>query len=210
MSKKISPLKLKVLEDKYKKLILDHWKKTDITFTDAWCHSLDAHLLSDDDLLPGELSAHIYKIGYYAVRSAKKVYMIPEGDRGYNPQNEMPASKECLSNLKENENNGCKLLGFGINHNHRVAHEISGRHNNDSNDAFVGCFKYICRATEARNLSWRESIQCIVAVKDSSLSDETASLFVCRQYMGSSFSSHTWYELNYRGLVSEFSIHPYA
>jgi len=199
--------RIKRLEDKYGNLICKKRDKQTIIFTDEWTGNAQNRRLKEDELLAGELSATIYTVGCYYVRSAKRVYMIPEGNLGYNPENEIPADADYLKKIKERES----MLGIFLPDSaHRITHEISARHENDLNEVFANGFRYICRAAEARNLFWVERIRCIFTVKERLLPDESASLFVCNQHTGNSFSSDTWYELNSQGLISEFNVHPYA
>lgn len=219
MSRKADALQVKVFEGMYKNLICNFWNKSDITFTDVWDSRVESYQLSEDELLTGELSAATYTVGCYTIRSAQRVYVKPEHNHGNNLVDEIPADEEYLNKLKQNarnkNSNDTSIVGMHIGfesifeNNRRIAHGISARHIYDPNNLFAKGFKYICRATRAWGYSWSESIQHIVTVKEQSQPDECASLFVCNQYVGSSFSVDTWYQLSPNGRISEFRIHPY-
>ena len=84
------------------------------------------------------------------------------------------------------------------------------KHVSDPEGAFMDKYKYICRATEAINLSWFERISFIAALKENALiSDEYASLYVLNSFMGSSFSVENWYKLTPAGVIKEYEIHPF-
>jgi len=171
----------------------------DIIFTGVWTDVADEHQLDDEELFPGELSAAVFTVGCYAVRSAQRVYKKTDGSE------EVPADKEELEQIK----NSNSILGFAdYKENLRMTHEITARHNSDPEGVFSGNFKYICRATHGR--SWYESIDFICSVKKDSLtSDEYSSLFVLNTYMGDSFSVEDWYKLVPSGEVTTYQIHPY-
>ena len=60
-----------------KKIIRKHWNGAAV-FTDAWHPGINEQEFTEAELLPGELSAVIFTVGCYIVRTAKRVHRIPE------------------------------------------------------------------------------------------------------------------------------------
>ena len=190
-----------------------HWKPLAV-FTGFW-HPDHCKQVSEDELLPGELSAVTFKVGRYTVRSAQRVYQIHEP--GYIPEMEIPASSEDVELVRKDIApvnvdpwlNFTMSTGVGLQpwrNRLRVTHEISARHQ----DTPGGAFTMICRAAEARNYTWTEHIGTICAAKEHiAVPDKRASLFVCSTYVGDSFSVDTWYKLDPAGKITTLSLHPY-
>ena len=190
-----------------------HWKPLAV-FTGFW-HPDHGKQVSEDELLPGELSAVTFKVGRYTVRSAQRVYQIHEP--GYIPEMETPASSEDVELVRKGiapVNPGLQLnftttTGIGFQpwrDRLRVTHEISARHQ----DSPSGAFTMICRAAEARNYAWTEHIGMITAAKEHiAVPDKQASLFVCSTYVGDSFSADTWYKLDPAEKITTLTLHPY-
>jgi hypothetical protein len=173
-----------------------------IVSTGLWGNATENHKLEDGELLPGELSAVVFTLGCYTVRSATRVYKIS----GYSPKKEEPANDKDTAYVKETQDS---FLSPWMN-KFRITHEIMAKHISDPKGAFAGNFKYITRAASARNSSWSESIGFIGAIKKcASSSDEHASLFVLNRYMGDSFSAEYWYRLAPDGVITEYQIHPF-
>lgn len=161
----------------------------------------------ESKLLLGELSATTFHVGCYTVRSSVRIYKVSEPS--YIPDDEVPATQEEVERVRKDTNGGeTLLLGFHSWWNDlRVTHEISARHSSWGKDEFT----YICRAAQARNLSWSESISSICAAKEHPLlPDNRASLFVCNSYMGSSFGAETWYQLPPSGRIKQMHLHDLA
>lgn len=153
-------------------------------------------------LLPGELSAVIFKVGCYTVRSAQRVYNVYEP--GYSPEMETPASAEDVKLVRKDTQNGMGFGWFSWSNRLRVTHEISARHKSD----LSGKFTYICRAAESRNHMWYETIEEICSAKKNLLdSDSKASLFIHHRYCGDSFGATTWYKLDPDGKIETLYLH---
>lgn len=202
-----------------KNVIRKHWNSTAV-FTGAWRLSSKKQELKETELLPGELSAVVCKVGCYIVRSAQRVYKIHE--LGYEPSLENPASKEEIELVREYVRRvkaagglagylaiaiagmplPCLSLGGGL----RIALEISARHHADPTPQYT----FVCKATQAGNANWIESIKCIcTAKKHTRISNECASLFVLSHYEGNSFGADTWYKLDPTGKITTLSLHPF-
>ena len=189
-----------------KNTIYKHWSRNAV-FTGSWdTRECRGEKVKEEELLLGELSAYVYQVGCYTVRSAWRVYKIYEP--GYCPEKEQPASMEEVEMVKKDiVREEMAFIGFYSWRNElRITNEISARHNKD-----LGAdFKYICRTTEARNHSWSEIISCICAAKKHMfMSNQEASLFVCNTYVGDSFSAETWYKLSADGTTKSMRLHPY-
>ena len=159
-----------------KRTIRQHWSQTAVFTGSKHPKFSSGKELPVSKLLPGELSASTFHIGCYTVRSSVRLYKVSEP--GYSPDNEIPASPEDVERVRKDTNGEASLaFGFYSWHNDlRITHEISARHSSWEKDEFI----YICRATQARNFSWSESISSICsAKKDIFVPDHKASLFIC-------------------------------
>jgi hypothetical protein len=169
-----------------------------IKLTGAWNSPKNEQEIGDDDLLPGEISAITFEIGGYIVRSAKRVYKVLDD------YTEVPAKGDDLLLAKERENN---MLGFfGMqDRNTKTKNEISAKLVFDKHGVFADGFKIICQASRAQSFAWTEDIVYICAIltpPSFSLDDEL--LFVKNLYVGSSYSSETWYKLNPKGTIKSY------
>lgn len=186
-----------------RKLIRKHWKE-EAVFTDAWQPSTDEDMIPvpEERLLQGELSAVIFQVGCYAVRSAQRVYKIYEP--GYTPEMEVPVENEEIERVRKD----VRILGgraafftsfSSLQNEFRITNEISARHNS----APCTDFTYICRAASGRHASWFESIGNIYTAKENvHIPDEYASLLLCFHWSGSSFSTKTWYKFEPTGRIT--------
>lgn len=197
-----------------KNTIRKHWKLS-AEFTNS-LHLEHGEKVDETDLLPGESSAEIFHVGCYTVRSAQRVYQVSEP--GYTPEKEIPADPEDVELVRKDKSPvstdpqlsvSATVTGIEFQswrNRLRVTHEISARHQDNSN----GSFTMICRAAEARNFSWSECIGPIMTAKEHiAVPDKHASLFVCNTYVGSSFSADTWYKLDPTGEITTLRLHPY-
>ncbi len=174
-----------------------------------------AEFVSEDKLLTGEISACIFRLGCYLVRSAQRVYRI-SSEEVYFPKKECPASneeaeivrKDIASDMKDAKQSFTRTILFAPpwHKKLRVTHEISARHI----DAPGETFQYICRAASARNYSWSEGIKEITCEKARpQIPDKYASLVVCLSWTGSSYSMDTFYRLEPTGKVTEDTVRPF-
>ena len=87
-------------------------------------------------------------------------------------------------------------------------HKVSAKHNSNSYGIFANGFKYLCLARIGFiYYGGVEKISHIITAKENGLSDNQASLFVKKRWIGSSFGCDYWYELRPDGTVTDFSIH---
>ena len=183
-----------------------YWSRHAV-FTGSWDSRLyRGEKVKEEELLQGELSAYVYQVGCYIVRNALRVYKIYE--HGYCPEKEQPASIEEVALVRKDiVDEERAFMGFYLwSDELRITNEISAKHMMDSG----GDFKYICRATQARNYRWSETISCIcTAKKNLFMSNQQASLFVCNTYVGDSFSVETWYKLSADGKIKSMCLHPF-
>lgn len=203
---------------KDRETIQKHWSHS-VVFTDAWCIDTGEQKLTEEELQPGELWAFTFRVGCYIVRGARRLYKIY--DPGYSPEMEKPADteevelwKKDMGNRYRNERlsfligNGNAVVGsphgrtelsYELREKMRDTLEISARHISSPSSGYTS----ICRAANARNFSWSEKIESIYTVKEhDQIPDEYASLLVCMRYLGSSFSSDTWYKLEPTGKIT--------
>ena len=201
-----------------KETIQKHWYQS-VVFTDAWCVDTDGQKLTEEELQQGELWAVTFRVGCYIVRGARRIYKIY--DPGYSPEMEKPADKEEVELVKKDignryrnkpfrfsADNGNVVAGlqyvrtelsYELREKLRDTFEISARHILSPSSGYT----YICRAASARSFYWSEKIESIYAVKEhGQIPDEYASLLVCMRYLGSSFSSDTWYKLEPTGKIT--------
>lgn len=174
-----------------------------------------AEFVSEDKLLTGEISACIFRLGCYLVRSAQRVYRI-SSEEVYFPEKESPASNEETEIVRKDLASNIADANLGVTRTGivppswynklRVTHEISAKHI----DAPGETFQYICRAASARNYSWSEGIKEITCEKaEPGIPDEYASLVVCLGWTGSSYSMDTFYRLEPTGKVTEDTVRPF-
>ena len=199
-----------------KEFIRMHWLDTaevmDILDTKAG----RGQAVDQEALEQGELGAAIFTVGCYMVRNSIRYYRVHEP--GYSPELEFPATDEEMEPIKKEMSErfsfGSGLGGTrqdcsytfagGWEDTLRCTTEISVRHF-DSSD---GKYTYLCRASSAGNYSWAEEIQCVFVARESgSISNQNASLFVCNEYVGSSFSSQTWYKFDRMGRIEPLELH---
>lgn len=193
-------------------ILMDIWRPLQSYIcikTDTWSPpERDKRELTEAELLPGELSADIIQVGCYTVRSAQRVYRIHEPS--YSPELEILANHEevelvrrkCIIGDPLSDNTrSVSLYVDGL----RVVTEISAKHSSNPNSTFT----YICRAAHARDYYWAEHIGAICTAKEYELiPDKYASLFVCNTFVGSSFSTETWYKLEPTGSITKLELHP--
>lgn len=192
-----------------------HWKPALVVTGFTFMGLAHSQKVPEAELLPGELSAEVFRVGCYTVRSANRVYKICEP--GYSPERETPASPEETALVKKDmpkspNSWGSSAISAGIGigrswqNTLRVTHEISARHC----DSDIKSFTMICRAAQARNYTWSETIGAVLTAKEHiAVSDKHASLFVRNTYVGNSFSSDTWYKFSPDGEIMTLTIHPY-
>ena len=192
-------------------IIRKHWGQNTV-FTDAWntdrfaeyeqVQGAEFRELTEEELLPGELSAVTFRVGCYIVRKALRVYNIH--GPVYSPKLETPAKETDVALVRKDLNlDTGRIARLGLypswKDRLRVTREISARHCDSPSSSFT----YICRAAEARDLRWCEIIGPIYTAKASaSIPDEYASLLVCLTFVGSSHTDDTWYKFDPTGKLT--------
>lgn len=191
-------------------VLIKHWSSTAIitdicnpmqskTYTGR-ARDKDEQELTDEVLLPGEISAVIFRVGCYTVRRASRVYRVYES--GYSPELEVPANREEVESVKNELAASTLALGDKL----RITCEISAKHNSNPK----GTLSYVCRAAHAKDYCWTEHIDAICTVKEhKQIPDDYASLLVCNTYVGTSFSVETWYKLEPTGRITTLRRHPF-
>ena len=181
--------------------LCDHLGKN-IIFTDVWDNS-EIREVQEHELMEGEISASIFRVGNYIVRSSKCLYK-DIGDTYYTDR--IPAEEENMSLYRENKND-VRLMYMepeGTRFVHGIfAKYVDSEYGNETNE-----WKFICIA--ATSVSWDESIDFIATVSNSKTTDdEKEMLFVLKNYTGSSHSVAYWYKFMKDGTVTEYSENPY-
>lgn len=205
-----------------KETIRKHWERSAV-FT-GHLRLSRGYSLAENELRPGEVSATIFKVGHYTVRSAQRVYKNLQTCIG--TEKEIPAGQEevelvrkFLARQWQDVDWRFQLMKrFGLVKlpsvwgmepwagGLKLVQEISARHCNKPD----GPFTMICRAAQARNFTWAEQIRDIYTAKESRLaSEKSASLFVCHTYQGDSFRADTWYKFDPSGAITTLLLHPY-
>lgn len=198
-----SEIKSDEIDTQGKDVIRKHWNSTAV-FTDAWRPGINEEKLTETELLQGELSAVIFHVGCYTVRSAQRVYSIQKASNSQDL--EMLADQievEFVKNISPAYVGAPSLNGRLL----RVINEISAKHHASPNNVFA----YVCRAILlSGSMNWCEYIGDIYTVKgNDSIPDEYASLLVSCHYEGSSFGVDTWYRLDPTGKVTKLELHPF-
>lgn len=207
---------LKNKNTEIKNVIRKHWSNA-VIFTDAWRPGINEQELTEAELLPGELSAVIFIVGCYSIRSAKRVYRISESD--CSSELEIPADKADIELVRKEveRKNTRSLEGYsvtvGMSRSYPswvdrlcIMHEISAKHNASPHNMFID----VCRVTQSMNADWCEYIGDIYTVKENdSIPDEYASLLVYSHYEGSSFGADTWHKLDPTGKITKLELHPF-
>jgi len=187
--------------------------KKDMVFTDEWSDDMDERELDESELLAGELSATNFTVGCYTVRTAFRVFKIPEYNEALTENDyRIPADKEDLEYAKKLDyvesmpkkiKNAMRMMKpyriFGLDKKRlHIVHEIKAKYNTDSDDIFKNKFKYIC------DVDYQDRILMIYTAREKSLSDEYASLFIIKKV------DHAWggwnvmYQLDTNGVLFKF------
>lgn len=191
-----------------------------IVVTDSWNPNGDAQKLTENNLLSGELSAVIFQVGCYTVRSALRVYkLIYNAD--CDTELDIPADKEDVEFVKKGscDKKFHETFGSGIyfwaadamqlpswKNELRICHEISAKHTADLQNEYI-C---VCRIAQSVDSEWCEYIGDIYTVKENvSISDADASLLVYSHYESSSLGADTWFKLEPSGKVTKLQLHPF-
>lgn len=195
-------------------MLRSHCNGTTI-FTDILCLDKTGQELKENELWSGELSAVIFQVGCYIIRSALRIYKLTY-DFNCDNESEVPVSKKEVEAVKETgfgkdfhktfvrdiyyENADSSLLSLW-NGGIRVYHEISAGNGAGSGSKYMR----VCRALQSMNPEWCEYIGDIFTMKENdTVLDERASLLVYSHYESSSFGMDVWHKLEPDGNLSEF------
>lgn len=155
--------------------------------------------LSEQDLLDGEVCAHVFEIGCYKIRSARRLYL-----RGVDGR--VPAGEELVKNYKE-KNFRYNLLGnevfegFGyISDEVFSVNEISAKPINNTTDEW----KTVCSVESGGG--WIETLKIIATVSENSSTDESDdSLVILKEWVGITYTSYYWHILKSDGTFKVYS-----
>lgn len=159
---------------------------------DEQIFSDNKQIVPEDELLTGEISAVIRKIGCYSVRMSWRAYV-------YKDNQIIPADKKNIKIVREILNRDCLCLNLpkGLS----VKYEISAKHINSP----VKDYLYIYDIP-INPLCMPFTGICLVK-ENKSIPDEYTSLLVYDRYINSSFSVDTWYKLAPTGKREYLSLH---
>lgn len=183
--------------------IRKHWKNKAV-FTDAWRPDEAEQEIPENELQAGEMSAVIFKVGCYHVRSAWRVYKKQDDLK-------IPADKEEVELAKGKLKGTVKmtidvLRYMELPEKMCVVHEISAKHMDNPNNTYTN----VCSIAQSRSVRWCEYVGDIYTVKENeSIPDEYASLLVYTHFSGDSFGADTWYKLDPTGKITKLDLHPF-
>ncbi|WP_029201615.1 hypothetical protein [Oribacterium sp. NK2B42] len=159
--------------------------------------NLNVKIINEKDLLLGELSAIVFRIGSYNIRFALKIYHRKDGDYEIDRKNPIDLNK-----IPFIKNNVFPILdNFENRKNYAVVTEISANNTDSGED---GMF-YICNTQEAIGGSWHEVVTDIITAKKSESADDQEHLLVCITWTGTCHTVANWYDFDCEGNVTSFS-----
>lgn len=184
----------------------------DIILTGTWDGAEDMRELDESELLDGEISAFVCKVGSYLVRMAECLYQ--DSPDGYGYLERKPAGKEAIATYKEKHppvnNDGYVFACWPnvCNSSCRNAQKVSAQ--------YIGTgsvpseeWQCVCFADHARSYSWSDNIRFICAVKGGKLSPAgREELYVLKSWMGDSSSWDYWYRFTSDGTIEKYRIYP--
>lgn len=162
-------------------------------FTGVWHPGPDDRNLAGEELLPGELSAVVFQVGCYTVRSARRVYRLREPGLGQEPDE--PAGQADTESVRKDM--GSTYGG--------TAGYAEGSMADPGN-----AFTVVCRVLQPVPADGCGYIGDIYAVRENdTVPDEAASLIVYSHYEGSSSGTDTWYRLAPDGRITRSEKFPF-
>ena len=182
-----------------------------VIFTGVWHPGPDDRNLAGEELLPGELSAVVFQVGCYTVRSARRVYRLREPGLGQEPDG--PAGQADTESVRKDMGSTYggtagyaegSMAASGVMYPSWsgrlcIVHEISARHGADPGNAFT----VVCRVLQPVSADGCGYIGDIYAVRENdTVPDEAASLIVYSHYEGNSSGTDTWYRLAPDGRIT--------
>lgn len=195
-----------------------HWSVTAEMIAILNERNPEIQLVENEGLKQGEICAAIFAVGCYMVRGAVRFYNVREP--GHQPNLEVQIAETELETIKKKLQMQvpCSLDGGSMQNTPvfsagikegwgdglRCVAEISARHFESPDHEY----RYLCRVADAEDSSWSDVIKNIIAAKESMyVPDQDASLFVCSEYVGSSFGCQTWYKLDRKGRIETLELH---
>ena len=188
--------------------------RSDIVVTALWDFNRHEQELAANELLSGELSAVIFEVGCYTVRSALRIYKLAY-DADCDGELEVPADKEEVELVKEDgyDKKFHETFSSGLclgtvdamsfaswKDELRIYHELSAKHIENPDNEYI----HICRIAQSADPEWCEYIGDIYTAKENdSIPDTDASLLVYSHYESSALGVDTWHKLDPDGSVTE-------
>lgn len=178
-----------------------------------WQRNKETTIVPTDELLDGEIDAILVRVGCYLVRYATRVYVDDYSRKLYSSERH-PVVGEQFNQIKELLKKGSHFIFFSAMENPALSNceifkEISAKHiseleNDDSN------YHFICMILVNLKGMSSFSLGTVATVKEKQTDDDSsAKLYVQEQYIGSSFSSETWYIYSRDGSVNDYHISGY-
>lgn len=183
------------------KRILRRHLGDNIIITDFYNDETKVQALDESELLEGELSAVLFNVGCYSIRSSKCLYRDEDKNNNHYTDRH-PATREEIRMVKEmNFTWSIQPEGF------RIVDEIAAKYNETE---FAMDYKFVCMATTARSSRWSETINTICTVMhNQSIPNNETILYVNQTYIGDSFSVDDWYAFYPDGTIKSYRIHPF-
>ena len=183
---------------------------SDIVFTETWTEVEYERELEEEELMEGEVSASVFKVGCYTVRMAYCLYV---DDRGRNlPYTEkVPAEKEKLIAYRkeekrigqESEEDGFTIAGLcPIGKMVRMVTEVAAMYGSESGAA-MDSWQNICMAAPDHEGSGSIEYICTVK-KDDKTPDGQAVLFILKLPERNPDSVGIWYKFTPDGKVEQY------
>lgn len=153
--------------------------------------------LDEEELLKGEISAFVGKVGNYLVRRLTCVYI--DGN-GVDYRKRKPAQDTEITKLRKRiaECSILPILGL-YDGGYREAGKISVKYLGNG-ESSAQEWHTVCFEDKAKVGIWHEFISFICTVKIGDRED----LFVRKSWSGDSHSSSSWYGFTAEGMVEEF------
>lgn len=159
--------------------------------------------LPDSELLDAEISASVNELGGFILRSSMRAYQIEHNNDDFR---EIPADTTIIRHFKElAPHTISQELSRSEYRDVHIFHELHFRLKSG------GGFKLLAKAKVPRSMAWTEEISGILLAKESKdVPDEKASLIAHVSWMGSSYSTDTWYKADASGNITRLHLSGYG
>lgn len=158
---------------------------TDTICLDGLNKSSDFTEVPENELLPDEVLARLYRLGCYTIRQS---YVACKTYPNYYPNRE-PVDNEVFQRLRKEKDIIIKSLPMQLDSDYRIQ------------TVFSVNYKYICHAQEAYH-GWCEGVNEILLVKEKRLTPTPCAVcFIHKLWSGSSSSAEYWYAVYPDGSV---------